>query len=189
MNSLALINNIVLSGEEEKEKDINIYKGYDNNGNLILYRKGITNIQSFDLIDLFNYNKILTKIKMIKENIEINYNEERTKLEILNISPNKTEIDDIINDKIKIRHFEQFIYNQKSLKELTIKYFDYQLKNLENKNINVLTINYDKDMSVLKYKKIKDDKNEPQKELIKLFPSLTTLNIGELPMVSGYDSK
>ena len=178
MNSLALINNIVLSGEEEKEKDINIYKGYDNNGNLILYRKGITNIQSFDLIDLFNYNKILTKIKMIKENIEINYNEERTKLEILNISPNKTELDDIINDKIKIRHFEQFIYNQNSLKELTIKYFDYQLKNLENKNINVLTINYDKDMSVLKYKKIKDDKNEPQKELIKLFPSLTTLNLG-----------
>ena len=102
MNSLALINNIVLSGEEEKEKDINIYKGYDNNGNLILYRKGITNIQSFDLIDLFKYNKILTKIKMIKENIEINYNEERTKLEILNISPNKTELDDIINDKIKI---------------------------------------------------------------------------------------
>jgi len=177
MNSLALINNIILS-ENEKEKDFNIYKGYDNNGNLIMYRQGITNIQSFDLIDLFKYNKILTKIKMIKENIEINYNEERTKLEILNISPNKTELDDIINDKIKIRHFEQFIYNQNSLKEMTIKYFDYQLKNLENKNINVLTINYDKDLCVLKYKKIKDDKIEPQKELIKLFPSLTTLNIG-----------
>jgi len=179
INSLALINNIILSEKEnEKEKDFNIYKGYDNNGNLIMYRQGITNIQSFDLIDLFKYNKILTKIKMIKENIEINYNEERTKLEILNISPNKTELDDIINDKIKIRHFEQFIYNQNSLKEMTIKYFDYQLKNLENKNINVLTINYDKDLCVLKYKKIKDDKIEPQKELIKLFPSLTTLNIG-----------
>ena len=175
MNSLELINNIVLP---EKEKDINIYEGYDNNGNLILYRKGITYIQSFDLIDLFKYNKALTKINMIKENIEINYNEERTKLEILNISPYKTELDDIINDKIKIRHFEQFIYNQNSLKELTIKYFDYQFKYLENKNINVLTINYDKDMSILKYKKIKDDKIEPQKELIKLFPSLTKLNIG-----------
>ena len=80
MNSLELINNLILT---EKEKDINIYEGYDNNGNLILYRKGITNIQSFDLIDLFKYNKILTKINMIKENIEIKYNEERTKLEII----------------------------------------------------------------------------------------------------------
>ena len=76
MNSLELI-------LTEKGKDINIYESYDNNGNLILYRKGITNIQSFDLIALFKYNKILTKINMIKENIEIKYNEERTKLEIV----------------------------------------------------------------------------------------------------------
>ena len=72
---------------------------------MIFYREGSTNIQSFDLIDLFKYNKILTKLKLIKENNIINYNEERTKLEIINYNLNKNELNDIINKNIKISHF------------------------------------------------------------------------------------
>ena len=170
-----LINKIVLT---DRENDIFIYEGYDNNNNLIFYRKGLTIIQSFDLIELFKNNKILTKIKLIKENIVINYNEERTKLEIINNNPTKRELDDITNKNIKLGHFEQFIYNQNNLKEITIKYFDYRLKNLENKNINKLNINYDKNISIFKYRQIKDEIIEPENELIKLFPSLTTLYIG-----------
>ena len=175
INGNELIDNIVLT---EKENDIFIYEGYDNDNNLILYRKGMTIIQSFDLIELFKNNKILTKINLIKENVVINYNTERTKLEIINNYPIKTELDDIINKNIKLGHFEQFIYYQNNLKEITIKYFDYQLKNLENKNINILNINYEKNTSIFKYKNIKDDIIDPQNELIKLFPSLTTLSLG-----------
>ena len=102
------------------DKNINIYEGYDTNDNLIFYRKGITIIQSFDLIELFKYNNNLTKIKLIKEHIIIKYNIERTKLEIMNINPNKNELNDIICNNIKISHFTQFIYNQQSLKEITI---------------------------------------------------------------------
>jgi hypothetical protein len=70
----------------------NIYKGYNKDNILILYRKGEEHIQSFDLIDLFKYNKYLTQIKLINEKIQINYDEERTKLEIIHIGHIKSEI-------------------------------------------------------------------------------------------------
>ena len=164
--------NIISSSNKNNNK----YEGYDIHNNLIFYREGTTNIQSFDLIDLFKYNKILTKLKLIKENNIINYNEERTKLEIINNNLNKNELNDIINKNIKISHFTQFLYNQKYLKEITINNFDYNFNDIENKNINILNINYDKNISTIKYEIIKN--NDSHKNLIKLFPSLINLNFG-----------
>ena len=166
----------ILTKDNEKEK--NIYKGYDKDNKLIFYRKGYTFIQSFDLIDLFKYNQKLTHIELKNEQVIINYNEERTKLEIININPVKSEFNDgIINigNYLSINHITQFIYNQNNLIELTIHKFDFSFNDIINKNIKILNINYEEDISILKYK-IKDEKSKDR--IIKLFPNLTNLNIG-----------
>ena len=64
--------------------DINYheYKGYDNENNLIYYRYGENIIESFDLIDLFKNSKILEKIEFIKEELNVEYNQERSSLTI-----------------------------------------------------------------------------------------------------------
>jgi len=130
------------------------------------------------LIDLFKYNQKLTQIELKNEQVIINYNEERTKLEIINTNPVKSEFNDgIINigNYLPINHITQFIYNQNNLIELTIHKFDFSFNDLINKNIKILNINYEKDISILKYK-IKDEKSK--EEIIKLLPNLTNLNIG-----------
>ena len=173
-NNQALID--ILTEENGKEK--NIYKGYDKDNKLILYRKGNTFIQSFDLIDLFKYNHKLTRIELTSEQVIINYNEERTNLEIININPVKSEFNDgIINmgNYLPINHITQFIYSQNNLIELTINKFDFSFNDIMNKNIKTLNINYEKDASFLKYK-IKDEKSK--EEIVKLFPNLVNLNIG-----------
>lgn len=154
-----------------------IYKGYDKNNKLIIYRQGETQIQSFDLIDLFKYNKKLTQVKLINEKIMINFNEERTKLEIINIGQEKSEISKIINAKniLNINHFSQFIFNQKSLKELTISKFDISLNYIINKNIDTLNLNYFKEKSILKYYIENNNINETFEDL---FPNLINLNVG-----------
>ena len=154
----------------------NIYEGYNKDNILILYREGEEQIQSFDLIDLFKYNKNLTKIELINEKIQINYDEERTKLEIINIGQIKKEISSIINFKyLNISHFSKFIFKQDSLKELTINGFDINLIDIINNNINTLNLNYEKNLSLLKY--FINTKNFDNKLEI-YFPKLISLNIG-----------
>ena len=135
-NNIRLID--ILTKDNGKEK--NIYKGYDKDNNLIFYRKGYTFIQSFDLIDLFKYNQKLTQIELKNEQVIINYNEERTKLEIINTNPVKSEFNDgIINigSYLPINHITQFIYNQNNLIELTIHKFDFSFNDIMNKNIKI----------------------------------------------------
>ena len=158
------------------------YEGYDKDNNLLIYREGETQIQSFDIIDLFQYNKKLTKLILINEKIIINYNEERTKLEIINNGQNKNEINKIINIQnfLSMKHFSQFIFNQKSLKELTITKFDVNLRDIENDKVQTLNLNYIKEKSILKYlvsNNATDDTNLTQK-FNELFPHLINLNVG-----------
>ena len=152
------------------------YEGYDKDNKLIIYRKGETQIQSFDLIDLFKYNKKLIHMKLIKEKIQINYNEERTNLEILNIGKEKSVINKIINARynLVINHFSQFIFNQNQLYELTINYFDIQFKEIQNNNIKTLNINYIEDSIIGKFVFM----YEKNVNLAKIFPNLVNLNIG-----------
>ena len=155
----------------------NVYKGYDISDKLIFYREGETHMQSFDLIDLFKYNKELVKVNLIKEKIIIKYNKERTHLEILNINEIKSELSNIVNHSISlnISHFTQLIFNQYYLKELTINKFDFCFKDIINTNINILNINYDNNLSIMKYKLIEDESNTNIKNI---FQNLTNLNIG-----------
>ena len=166
---------IILPSNANNHNNNYIYEGYDKNNNLVIYRRGLENIQSFDLIELFQYNKILTKIKLITEQIIINYNEERTKLEILNIGQKKSELSNILGNRIKITHFTPFIYNQKRLEEINIKNFDYQLKDITNSNLKTLSINFERETSTMKYKNINDD---TELDLLEIFPMISILNLG-----------
>ena len=152
----------------------NIYEGYNDENKLLYFRKGISFIQSCDLIDIFKFNKNISTVKLKNEQIMINYNKERTHLKILNINPIKNELNYITNAHIKIQNFTNFIYNQDNLIELTINKFDYNFNELINTNIKILNINYEKDITVFKYKLI--DENSKH-EISKLFPNLTNLNI------------
>jgi len=174
-NNIKEFINILTLSNNNKQK-YNKYEGYNKNNKLIFYREGETQIQSFDLIDLFKYNKKLTNIKLINEKIIINYNEERTNLEIINIETNKSEITKIIKDYnyLELSHFCQFIYNQNSLKELTITNFDINFNDIINNNIDILNLNFIKDNSILKY----IIKNVDNSKLNDYFPKLIIFNIG-----------
>jgi len=166
---------MILGSNANDNNNNYLYEGYDNNNNLIFYRRGLENILSFDLIELFKYNKILTKIKLITEQIIINYNEERTKIEILNICQKKSELSIILGNRIKLTHFTPFIYNQKNLEEIKINNFDYQLKDITNLNLKIISINFEKEVSNMKCKNTKGD---TELDLLKTFPMLINLNIG-----------
>ena len=167
---------ITLSISDSKKNKNNKYEGYNKNGELIVYRVGETQIQSFDLIDLFKYNKKLVQLKFINENLIINYNEERTKLEIINKEKNNCEINKIIkaNNYLTMKHFSQFIYNQRLLNELSINQFDINLNDIRNNNIRTLNLNYENEMNIIQYN-INCDENE---KLDVYFPNIINLNIG-----------
>ena len=167
-NDIEFIRSIIISKGEN-----NIYEGYNKNNKLIFYREGQTHIQSFDLIDLFKYNKKLVHIKLIKEKIIINYNLSRNNLEIKNNGETKNNENNI--NSFPICHFTQFIYNQNNLNELKIYNFDYRIGDLSNKNINLLNINYEKNESTLEYSIIND---QSIFNMNKLLPHLSTINIG-----------
>ena len=171
-NTKELIDKFIIN--KDNNNNYNVYEGYDKNNKLLYYRIGFTFIQSFDLIDLFKYNKNIICIKLIKEQIIINYNQERTHLEIKNINQIKSGFNQIINN-INIKHFSQFIYNQKNLNELSINRFDFSFEDFSNNSIKILNINYEKNISILKYNLI-DEKSK--NELKELFPNLAYLNIG-----------
>jgi hypothetical protein len=176
LDNLNEIFDINISLNKSKNKK-NRYIGYNKDNKLIFYREGEEQIQSFDLIDLFKYDKNLTTIKLINENIRIYFNEERTKLIILNKKLKKSELSAIINyNFLNISHFSKFIYNQDSLIELTILGFDINLIDIINNNITTLNLNYySKKKLLLKYL---INVNDCVNQLGKYFPKLTNLNIG-----------
>ena len=148
------------------------YKGYDKDNNLIYYRMGETQIKSFDLIDLFKNNKIIERIEFINEEIVVKFNPERTNLEILyNGQSNK---DKILNNIyfMPISNFSKFIKIQNNLINLTINRFDFSFHDIVNDNLQILTINYEKNISTLEYK------NNDLEDKLNLFPNLTILNLG-----------
>jgi hypothetical protein len=156
-----------------KQKSFNIYEGYDKDNNLIYYRVGESPISSFDLIEIFKNNKILERVELVNEEIEIIYNKERNNLQIL--YKGKIKKDKIINNShfLPINTFSKFIKNQKDLKELIINRFDFCLKDLVNDNIKILTINYEKNDFTLDYKI-----NTNEDDTLNLFPNLVVLNLG-----------
>ena len=162
---------------KNQNKNLNVYKGYDINNKLIFYREGETHMQSFDLIDLFKYNKILVKIELIKEKIIIKYNQERIHLEILNIEEAKKNLNLLLNrnNYLSIKHFTQFIFNQNNLIELTINKFDLSFRDIINTNVIILNINYENNLSNMKYILNADTSDN---DINDFFPNLIKLNIG-----------
>ena len=155
------------------DKNYHIYEGYDKDNNLILYRVGETQIQSFDLIDIFKNNKIIERIDFITEEIVVKFNIERNNLQIMYNGHEKKE-DSIINkiNFFAISNFAKFIDYQNNLTELTINKFDVDLNDIVNENVKILNINYEKNISTLEYKII------DSKEKINSFSNLETINIG-----------
>ena len=149
------------------------YEGYDKDNNLIYYRFGETHIQSFDLIDLYKYNKNIERIEFIFEEITVIFTNERSNLQI--IYKGKAKGDNIINNAylLPFTIFSQFIKNQSKLTELTIKRFDLSFQDIINDNIKILNINYEKNIDTLEYKI-----SDTEEKLNKFIPNLTTLNLG-----------
>ena len=154
-------------------KPFHKYEGYDKDNNLIYFRIGETHIQSFDLIDLFKYNKILERIEFIFEEILVKFNEERSNLQILYKGKEKGY--KLISNTyfLPITVFSKFIENQNKLTELTINRFDLSFQDIINDNIKILNINYEKNIDTLEYRISK-----PEEKINKFIPSLTTLNVG-----------
>ena len=155
-----------------KDENYRVYEGYDKDKNLIYYRVGETQIQSFDLIDLFKFNKNIDNIDFIKEEIIAKFNNDKNNLEIIYNGKKKN---DLITDKINffaIKNFSKFIKYQNNLTELTINRFDVDLNDIVNDNIKTLNINYEKNLTTLEY--FSSDTNEK----INSFKNLVNINIG-----------
>ena len=164
-----LLNNFIFN----EGKSLHKYEGYDKDNNLIYFRIGETHIQSFDLIDLFKFNKIIERIEFILEEILVKFNDEKNNLQIL--YKGKEKGDKIISNTyfLPFKVFSKFINHQSKLTELTINRFDLSFEDIINDNIKILNINYEKNIETLEYKI-----SEPEEKINKFIPSLTTLNVG-----------
>ena len=166
------IKNLMNKFTFNKDENYRVYEGYDKYKNLIYYRVGETQIQSFDLIDLFKFNKNIENIDFIKEEIIAKFNNDKNNLEIIYNGKKKN---DLITDKINffdIKNFSKFIKYQNNLTELTINRFDVDLNDIVNDNIKTLNINYEKNLTTLEY--FSSDTNEK----INSFKNLVNINIG-----------
>ena len=166
------IKNLMNKFTFNKDENYRVYEGYDKDKNLIYYRVGETQIQSFDLIDLFKFNKNIDNIDFIKEEIIAKFNNDKNNLEIIYNGKKKN---DLITDKINffaIKNFSKFIKYQNNLTELTINRFDVDLNDIVNDNIKTLNINYEKNLTTLEY--FSSDTNEK----INSFKNLVNINIG-----------
>ena len=166
------IKNLMNKFTFNKDENYRVYEGYDKDKNLIYYRVGETQIQSFDLIDLFKFNKNIENINFIKEEIIAKFNNDKNNLEIIYNGKKKN---DLITDKINffaIKNFSKFIKYQNNLTELTINRFDVDLNDIVNDNIKTLNINYEKNLTTLEY--FSSDTNEK----INSFKNLVNINIG-----------
>ena len=166
------IKNLMNKFTFNKDENYRVYEGYDKDKNLLYYRVGETQIQSFDLIDLFKFNKNIENIDFIKEEIIAKFNNDKDNLEIIYNGKKKN---DLITDKINffaIKNFSKFIKYQNNLTELTINRFDVDLNDIVNDNIKTLNINYEKNLTTLEY--FSSDTNEK----INSFKNLVNINIG-----------
>ena len=185
-NNNELSNNIIISRNDKFQikfdKFIYLYLGYDSNDNLIFYRNGTNQIQSLDLLDLFNtFNKSIMKLCLVYENITIISNKSNSELKIINQFNNENKF-----YFYPLKNFSDFIYNYKYCKVLIIEGFDFIFNELINKNVQKLYINFitnDKMKQVYEYKyNLNDDKNKIHDD-IKLksnFPNLKELYIGNI---------
>ena len=112
------------------------YEGYDNNNNLA-YFNIFQKITSNEMERVLKENKNIESLKLIFENIEIKYDKNNNHLSIINIGQKGKEY--IYYTPIK--YFSELIKNFGDLKELTIDGFDFELKEILNKNIISLNIN------------------------------------------------
>ena len=158
--------------------------GYDSNDNLIFYRNGANQIKSLDLLDLFNtFNKSITKLSLVYENITIITNKSNSELKIISQFNNKNKF-----YFYPLKDLSDFIYNYNYFKILIVEGFDFVFNELINKNIQKLYINFIKDdkmNQVYEYKfyfndeidkyNIRDDIN-----LKFSFPNLKELYIGNI---------
>ena len=161
-----------------------LYLGYDSNDNLIFYRNGANQIKSLDLLDLFNtFNKSITKLSLVYENITIITNKSNSELKIINQFNNKNKF-----YFYPLKNLSDFIYNYNYCKALIVEGFDFVFNELINKNIQKLYINFIKDdkmNQVYEYKfyfndeidkyNVRDDIN-----LKFSFPNLKELYIGNI---------
>ena len=161
-----------------------LYLGYDSNDNLIFYRNGTNQIKSLDLLDLFNiFNKSITKLCLVYENITIITNKSNSELKIINQFNNKNKF-----YFYPLKNLSDFIYNYNYCKDLIIEGFDFVFNELINKNIQKLYINFiknDKMNQVYNYKyKLNDDVDKYNiRDDINLkinFPNLKELYIGNI---------
>ena len=79
-----------------------------------------------------------------------------------------------LKNNLQLNHFTQFIYNQNNLKELIINKFDLCFQEIKNDNIKILNINYEKNISIMKYKLLEEIKNSS----FNYFPKLEAFYYG-----------
>ena len=161
-----------------------LYLGYDSNDNLIFYRNGTNQIKSLDLLDLFNiFNKRITKLSLVYENITIITNKSNSELKIINQFNNKNKF-----YFYPLKNLSDFIYNYNYCKVLSVEGFDFVFNELINKNIQKLYINFiknDKMNQVYEYKYNLNDEIDKYNigDDINLkfnFPNLEELYIGNI---------
>jgi hypothetical protein len=187
-NSNESYNNNIISRNDKFQikcdKFAYLYLGYDSNDNLIFYRNGTNQIKSLDLLDLFNiFNKSITKLCLVYENITIITNKSNSELKIINQFNNKNKF-----YFYPLKNLSDFIYNYNYCKDLIIEGFDFVFNELINKNIQKLYINFiknDKMNQVYDYKyKLNDeiDKYNIRDDInLKInFPNLKELYIGNI---------
>jgi len=187
-NSNESLNNNIISKNDKFhikcDKFSYLYLGYDSNDNLIFYRNGTNQIKSIDLLDLFNsFNKRITKLCLVYENITIISNKSNSELKIINKFNNENKF-----YIYPLKNLSDFIYNYNYCKVLIIQGFDFAFNELINKDIQKLYINFiknDKMNQFYDYKynlndeidkyNIRDDIN-----LKFIFPNLEELHIGHI---------
>ena len=201
-NNKPIINNNLYSHKTENNKFIYLYIGYDQNNNIIFYRNGENRIESLDIIDLFKLlNDEIVRLELKYENITINFNKQRTKLEIINNSKNNKKQDNTKNKEnfyyFPLKYFSDFIYQQNQLISLIINGFDFIFDDIKNNNIKQLSINYfteqDNCDNIFEYKQKLlnyNNYNDKSKELCNedlylknKFPKLEEISLGNIEFI------
>ena len=171
--------------QNQNNKFIYLYSGYDSDNNLIYFRNGINQIKPTDILDLFNiFNKNISKFCLLYEKITIIRDKNNNELKIIN---------DLTNNKeniyyIPLKKFSDFIQNYNEFQILKIEGFDFTFGDIKNKNIKKLYLNYVKNegnSNLYEYKydlnDIKDKKSiDEDMNLNLLFPELEELYIGNI---------
>ena len=138
------------NSEEKIEIDINsifnsffdcsksmFYEGYGNNNNLIYFNISLEKFQEFELNRIFlNENKIYI-LNLKYENIQIKYKRNDNYLIIKN---NNKMLEQYVYYK-PLKFFSNLIKALKNLKKLAISGYNYNVSDINNPKINILSIN------------------------------------------------